>query len=110
MAEQSKKKNRSWLVMALIVVVLALTAWYILMPGFALAVGITGHVFGVIIATLLVFIITILLLPVLFGIGLFVLGAVVVVWLLVAIILFPILFPIIIPVLVLLLFIKLITK
>jgi hypothetical protein len=85
-------------------------AFHIILPLLGIAIAITASIWTVAIGTILMICVAALLFFLLTGAGAAILGGFVLVWTIIAIVLFPLLFPILIPVLLLMCVIGLMTR
>lgn len=90
--------------------ILVLILWHVLLPLLGITIAITTGIWGVAIITTVLICISTLLFFIFTGVGIFILGAFVFAWAVLAIILFPLLFPIVLPVLLLMFVVGFISK
>jgi hypothetical protein len=102
--EENNKKKSGWMIFLLVVLMLGLViSWHVVVPALGAAIVVTGAVWGVMIASVVLTVIASFLFFILTGIGAVILGVFMLLGAFVVLALFPVLFPLIIP-LVLLLF------
>lgn len=92
------------LVFALILMFLFVIGWHVILAILGGTFLLGASVWGIAVATVFAFCVAILLLFILTGVGIFVLAAVITIWTVLAIVLFPILFPVLIPIFILFMF------
>ena len=96
---------------ALALMLIMILTWHLLFPILGLSmIALTAGVWNIAIATIVIICVAALLFFVVTSIGMIVLSVFVMIWTMVAIVLFPILFPIVLPALLLMLVIGLILK
>lgn len=94
------------LILAIILVLAIVLGWHLLFPLIGGVLAITGIVWFFLVGSIAAFCIALLLILIVTGTGIFVVGALALVWTIVAIVLFPILFPILLPLFIILLVIS----
>lgn len=98
------------ILVSLALMIITLIVWHIVMPLLGITIAITTGIWGVAILTTVLICVSTLLFFIFTGVGIFILGAFVFAWTVLAIILFPLLFPIVLPVLLLMLVVGFISK
>ena len=104
-AVQNDKKSASKTIIltVLAVLVISLVVWHLLLPLLGISIIVTGSVWAVAVGTVALICVVSLLFFVFTGIGILLLSIGVLIWTILAIVLFPLLFPILLPALLLML-------
>lgn len=107
-----KKNNRiNIAILSTLLIMLALiVAWHLMLPLLGITIAVTGAIWGVAVATIVLLCVATLLFFIFTGLGVFVLGFFVFAWTLAAMILFPLLFPLLLPVLLVMILIGIISR
>ena len=107
---EKKKGPKKALVIALVLMLLLLAGWYLILPVLGVAVVLTVAVWGVVLATVILFVLGILLFYLFTGVGILIICILGLVWFIGALVFFPFLFPLLLPLLILLLVIAFVRK
>lgn len=118
MSPKSVKKHKTYLnpmktiiLIILAAMLLSIAAWHVLLPALGISlVALTAGVWNIAVATIVIICVATLLFFIFTGIGVLILSMFVLIWTIVAIVLFPLLFPIVLPALILMLVIGLILR
>ena len=110
MESQKKSSRKKALIIALVVMLILLVGWHLIVPVLGIAVALTAAVWGMVIATVVLFVVGALLFYIFSSIGIVVICTLGFIWFLGALIAFPFLFPFLVPLLILLLFIGFVRK
>ena len=98
------------LLIALISMLVLLVAWHLFLPMLAITVAVTAAVWAVMVISVVLVASVVLLFYVFSGVGILILCALSVAWIIFAIAFFPIVFPLLIPLLILLLFVAFVRR
>lgn len=109
-SDTKKTTLKKIILFSLAAMILVLILWHVLLPLLGITIAITTGIWGVAIITTVLICISTLLFFIFTGVGIFILGAFVFAWAVLAIILFPLLFPIVLPVLLLMFVVGFISK
>jgi hypothetical protein len=113
MNHPSVKKNNSLkiaILISLLAMLILIVAWHLALPLLGISIAVTGAIWGVAIATVVLLCIATLLFFIFTGFGIFIIGFFVFAWTLGAIILFPLLFPLLLPILLVMIFIAMMSR
>lgn len=98
------------LILSIAILLALVIGWHLIFPILGGVIAITSIAWLVIVGSITAFCIAILLLFVFTGVGIFVLGIFVLIWIVIAVVLFPFLFPILIPIFIIFLFISVLRR
>lgn len=113
MSHTPVKKNdklKIAILFSLLVMIGLIVAWHLALPLLGISIAITGAIWGIAVATVVLLCIATLLFFIFTGVGIFILGFFVCAWTLAAIIVFPLLFPILLPILLVMVLIGVISR
>ena len=111
MMESQKKLSRKKVLLVMLAIMLVLlVGWYLMLPALGIAVALTAAVWGIIIASVILFSVGALLFYIFSSVGIVIVCALGFIWFIGALVTFPFLFPFLVPLLILLLFIGFVRK
>ncbi len=104
------KKSRSAMLVAIVVILILALLFHPVATVLGITLAVTGLMWGVLVASVVLFCVIILLSLLFSGAGVLLLGLIGLVWVVAALIFFPVLFPILLPLLIIMLVIGLIRR
>ena len=109
-SDKSDSSLKKPLLIALIVMVLLLAAWHVVLPLLGVVAVMSAAAWGVMMGSIVLVAVAVLLFFVFSGFWIFVIGGLAIVWLILAVSIFPFIFPMLIPLLILLVFVAFVRR